>query len=711
MKKILASSVSLFLILKAISIITVNATYVTCYREQVNVFDIHRNEIKKPTSEFIVTAIQPNGTARGFVTSSNIVKSELTAYTGDTLTFTDLSEAFGGSSISKYDLQIYGDGWRDVSIIDNLNSKTITLTKAETINIYLCVMSDQEVPPQGIAPWSANGSHRSIAYSEDFPNGIYWYFTHIQVEVLETLEPTPAPEPVVITPAEGTIKFDPEGSDWTNKPVTVRVYVDGDTSTQKTDLESRSYSYTTFETDQITGESSRNTFTSSTSWGFAQNWNIGNIRVTGDNLPNPNTITNNTTVTLTEDSIGELSASLTGWTSGTKSWDEGSPPSGSWSSSSPSSNTSEPTERYNSTSGTYKIDTTRPTITYNNTGRNRFADGWNGYYYHHDNSISFTISDNLSGISRVVYRWHREGDSGTSVEMDITTPEGRETQRTIQIPVHSEKIRTGDWYLNVYAQDRAGNSFTLSNNRIRIICELYNFRITGIEDPSWRTFFHNSDGTSKGVELKVSDFPVGNRPDIRNTHIKKGYAFFFRFNSRGLNSLAGDVDRVEIKPRFYHTYDPSTGSDKRIDLYYNMGSTYLIKAGSNRDSLEIVYNNDKLGSLTLLDNFPMEATDQIEGEWRGAYFIPSESITVVRDKEPHIESNRLKGGYIIVEFVIEGIKNDQVVFKYVDRDITTDKWDEEGGVNAQNSEFFKGDIIIIDNRYSKRDDYKVQVDR
>ncbi|TYQ17017.1 UNVERIFIED_CONTAM: hypothetical protein Cloal_3618 [Acetivibrio alkalicellulosi] len=709
MKKILA----LFLILITISRLTIHANDVTCYRQNITVRDINGIEIKKPQAEFRVHVIKKDENMRDFVVSSNTEAMKMIAYVGEKLTFTDLSKGDFDSSISKYDLQIYGDGWRDVSIIDNLNSKTITLTQAETINIYLCVMSDQEILPRGVDPWSDNGSHRTIAYSEDFPNGLYWYFTHIQVEVLSTPEPSPSPVPIPIpvASAEGTIKFDPEESDWTNKPVTVRVYVDGDTSSQKADSESRSYSYTTFEIDQITGESSRNTISSSTSWGFTQNWNIGNIRVTGANLPNPNTITNNTTVTLTEDGIGELSASLTGWTSGTKSWAGGSPPSGSWSSSSPSSNTSEPTERYNSTSGTYKIDTTRPTITYNNTGRNRFADGWNGYYYHHDNSISFTISDNLSGISRVVYRWHREGDSGISVEMDITTPEGRETQRTIQIPVHSEKVRTGDWYLNVYAQDRAGNSFTLSNNRIRIICELYNFRITGIEDPSWRTFFHNSDGSSKGVELKVSDFPVGNRPDIRNTHIKKGYAFFFRFNSRGLNSLAGDVDRVEIKPRFYHTYDPSTGSDKRIDLYYNMGSTYLIKAGSSRDSLEIVYNNDKLGSLTLLDNFPMEATDQIEGEWRGAYFIPSESIPVVRDKEPHIESNRLKGGYIIVEFVIEGIKNDQVVFKYVNRDIAIDKWDEEGGVNAQNSEFFKGDIIIIDNRYSKRDDYNVQVDR
>jgi len=59
-------------------------------------------------------------------------------------------------------------------------------------------------------------------------------------------------------------------------------------------------------------ESRRVTIKLSTSWGFTQNWSIGNIIVTGSNLSVKNTITNNTTVTLTEDGIGELSASLTG---------------------------------------------------------------------------------------------------------------------------------------------------------------------------------------------------------------------------------------------------------------------------------------------------------------------------------------------------------------------------------------------------------------
>jgi len=101
-------------------------------------------------------------------------------------------------------------------------------------------MSDQEVPTRGIAPRSANGSHRAVAYSDDFTDGIYWYFTHVQVEVLAT------PEPIDISPAEGTIKFVPESSEWTNEPVTVRVYVDGDTTTQILDSQSRSYSYTAF---------------------------------------------------------------------------------------------------------------------------------------------------------------------------------------------------------------------------------------------------------------------------------------------------------------------------------------------------------------------------------------------------------------------------------------------------------------------------------
>ncbi|TYQ15699.1 UNVERIFIED_CONTAM: hypothetical protein Cloal_2181 [Acetivibrio alkalicellulosi] len=518
--------------------------------------------------------------------------------------------------------------------------------------------------------------------------------------------------------AQGTIIFTPYSSEWVKGiDVLISLAEDAVTIVEASNSIDRNYNYR-----YINDNGDDDIGTSSVLRAYTQTWEAGEIKVEGQNkLNNENksmNINSARKVTLQNDGIWVLNGALRGWNSSSKTWNDTMIPSNipnggtflQWNSTS-LPDTGRPTNLFNSNSGIYKIDNTPPEIKYNETGRVRFENGWNGYYYHPDNSISFNVSDNLSGINKVIYRWHSQGDQGEAVELDIKTSEGRATNEAIEIPVHQDKIRTGDWYLNVYVEDRAGNSFTLSNNRIRIICELYNFRITGIEDPSWRTFFHNSDGTSKGAELKVSDLPVGNRLDIKNTHIKKGYAFFFRFNSRGLNSFSGDVDRVEIKPRFYHTNDPSKGSDKRIDLYYNMGTTYLIKVGSDRDSLEIIYNKDKLGSLSLIDKFPMEAKDEIEGEWRGAYFIPSESIPVVKDKEPHIESNQLKGGYIIVEFVIEGIKNDQVVFKYVDKDIEADKWDEEGGVNAQNSEFFKGDIIIIDNRYSKRDDYKVQVDR
>lgn len=199
-KKILA----LALILTILSSNLIFASGIADYRG-IPVEDINGEIITKPTAQFEVSILK-DGVGRDSVNSpsSNSLGNppKITAYVGEQIKLTDLSTAESGNVI-EYDLQVYGQGWQDVAMRSSINNITYDLTKEETINIYLAVKSDQEVPSKGILPWSHNGNHQTVDYSkpEDFPNGVYWYFTQVQIEVI----PVSLVDPVALIDAPSTV--------------------------------------------------------------------------------------------------------------------------------------------------------------------------------------------------------------------------------------------------------------------------------------------------------------------------------------------------------------------------------------------------------------------------------------------------------------------------------------------------------------------------
>lgn len=535
--------------------------------------------------------------------------------------------------------------------------------------------------------------------------------------------PTPTPEPTSASPTPtitGVIKFDPPSCDWRNTPLDVRVYVEGNKTVTKSGSAIRSYNYTANVYYPETGNTVKVTQTSNTYWGFTQSWSIGNINVTGKPLPQSKTIADNNTVTVSQEGTATLSAYLSGWKEGNKTWNSGSAPLGNWSSGSPGEDTSSPTQNYASTSGIYKIDLTGPTITFNWMNQDWFKDGKHGFIYLPDNKINIVLGDTLSGVSESKYSWTQDAifpDPASMTNIGVTTSEGTNSTAPASVMVHDTQDRIKDWYLHVYVKDRAGN-ITRSTQRIYIECSLQNFRITDITDRQWEDVFWSPDyatGIATGRCFYVNEMPVDHHP-TKKIVTKKGYAFYFDMTSRGFN---GNADTVFLKPRFYYIKN-LTNEDimnaYEVDLYYDLGNEYLIKYGSDRDKFVMnykmsgnFYSIGGLGGLTLNKDV-RNIIDSKNATWYGRFALTTSTKAVKKDT-PIVVNGKvnnsvfLEDGYILVSFKIEGYKNGTKVFDY-----TPEQWDLEGGPKNKNL-YYTGDTIIFDLEHSALDDYGTGTDR
>ncbi len=547
-------------------------------------------------------------------------------------------------------------------------------------------------------------------------------------------------EAVSETPA-GTIKFVPASCDWRNTDLPVRVYVDGNTTTTASGTDSRTYKYETqtctkqshvhspscYAPDGVTvtcvinehiHTSSCYTTSSGTSTqSYTQNWSIDKIRVSGGAplASSPVDISNNNTITLSTNGVASLSAKLTGWTAGTKSWATADAPSGSWDSTDTPTNTTAPSERYDSSSGVYKIDKVKPTITFDWSNQDQYKNNMHWYIYLPDNKINVTLGDNLSGVIDSRYAWTTSDvypNYGAMNSLGLTTAEGAAGTIHTNINIHDTQDRVGKWYLHLYVQDRAGN-VTRSTQPVYVECSLQNFRITDITDWQFEDVFWNPDyktGVPTGNYYPVSSMPVDRHP-TKKILPKIGYAFHFSMTSRGLNGLA---DKVVIKPRFYYLKDFTNASiinAYEVDLYYDMGKKYLVQYGSSRDDFVITYDGKSIGSTTMLEltNDVRTISDSKNATWFGCYgIIPT--VKAVKKGVSITENGKVKNdvfltkGCILVNFTIEGYKNGAKVFDY-----NPAQWTTEGG--PKDSLFYTGDTIIFDLTYTSIDDYGVGTDR
>lgn len=212
----------------------------------------------------------------------------------------------------------------------------------------------------------------------------------------------------------GSITFDPYQSadipgnrdNWVNQDINVKVTVEASKETVvMTSSESRSYEYydSCYSIDPETGDCEGRWVSSSTSCSFRQTWVATELYVTGQGKTaqgstvsiGPFIIPNGGTITINKELKDiKLSAKVNKWTpQNDKTFTCGSPPKGSWTQSTPSSNTPAPTETYDSESGLYYLDKTKPKVdSVNPTSAN---------WTNNPVSVFIQASDNLSGFYRL----------------------------------------------------------------------------------------------------------------------------------------------------------------------------------------------------------------------------------------------------------------------------------------------------------------------
>lgn len=588
------------------------------------------------------------------------------------------------------------------------------LNSGKTYYYYKDSDSNQSNPIPFTADQGSIGLH---TFMNGGAVGVGFYFpinVDIYMDDTPTVTPRPAPDE---TTAKGKIIFDPDSCPWRNTDLSVREYVDGeyidgDKTIRVNERQNRIYYYYSEENGK------KVLHTGSTSCGMYQNWIVSNIYTWGTPIPAANTILDNGTVTVSVEGIGNLNAKVNSWSPKNKGWYNEAPPKGWWSST-PPANSKPPQVDYLSKSGLYKIDKTKPVITFDWFNQDGLTpDGKHNFIYLPDNYVRAKLSDNLSGISESKYKWSTDAtfpDLSTMNNLGVITPEGSTQEVIKDIPVHDTQDRIKAWYLHVYAKDRAGNE-TQTTQPVFIEVSLQNFRITDITDRQWESVFYNSNHTPKGVYYPVKLMPVDRSPN--NAYVKKGYAFNFEMNSRGLNL---DTDIITLKPRFFYLKDLSTASINsayEVDLYYDMGNQYLIKYGDPvRDKYSMTYQmpggkysiSSNMLNLTLNKNV-RTIIDPKNSKWYGRYALLS-TTKAVKKGTPIVKNGSvdysvfLKRGFILVNFTPEAYKRGTLkAFEY-----NPTQWTAEGGPKA--SAWATGDTIVYDLEHSDLDDYGTGTDR
>lgn len=309
------------------------------------------------------------------------------------------------------------------------------------------------------------------------------------------------------------------------------------------------------------------------------------------------------------------------------------------------------------------------------------------------------------------------GSGVNSVYAEFSTPNGAYTS-TINL-TNSNDVWSGifdctsfisqiqNCTITVYAKDNVGNISKFNTDPINIF-KLYNFRVTDIKDPDWKETFYNDDGSCKNKEFFVNSLPIdsSNNAIYNNATVKKGYSFYFKVNSKGLNQ---DTDMIRITPKFYY-YDSSTNERQEVDLYYEYQGNPFTKIGTSQDTCPMMlslnedyFDKSKLlniGTYGLITLNKAERQDNgTEQIWTGKYSLPADAFCVKKGTIPRPE-NKLEGKNLIINFQIEAIRDSQVKVTYV-----PNQWQSEGGPKANN--FIPGDVIVYDNSQSWLDDYDI----
>lgn len=326
-------------------------------------------------------------------------------------------------------------------------------------------------------------------------------------------------------------------------------------------------------------------------------------------------------------------------------------------------------------------------------------------------------ADALSGLAEVDYGWSiGSSEAGCSFQTISLAGSAGYTQE-IEKPV-------GDnLYFHIRTRDMAGNTNDQTYGPYEDAIWLGSMRITDIEDPSYEGVFLDKNLNHTGKYIAVNQMPVDNQ-NLFNVYPKKGYAFFFDFQTEYLYRSS---DYITVTPKFYY-YD-GTNRGQEVDIYYNLNNNPFIKIGSGDDTVRLHMRSatdpkDIVGTLDIGSMSMLKLTDPeriVQGApysswkgqlqysngkiqyWYGKYLIPATSIIVPKGMSPRPE-NVLKDGYILINFQVTAYKNGvesggtNQIFNYVPA-----QWMAEGG--PKSSKFQPGDVIIFNNQKSALDDF------
>lgn len=263
--------------------------------------------------------------------------------------------------------------------------------------------------------------------------------------------------------------------------------------------------------------------------------------------------------------------------------------------------------------------------------------------------------------------------------------------------------------------------------------KLSDFRVTSVTDPDISTSFTGYVKTLQMQSIKftngqvVDGVPVGKLAVDNNTTngtlLRKGYAFYFKINSKGLKKSS---DEIRIFPKFYAVDVDSSGNVKKIgkqlDGYVPNSSgvyeSYLTNPSAEINELyELYYEGEKIHSLNTHAEVRIPTTLRVENgseqTWSGRYGIPADAKFFPYGSVAS-SSNEYTGD-ILVTFEIVAYKNGQPRYNYVERgqwlkerELVPDSLKvvykaQESTWKASNN--FLGSVIVFNGGKSIRDEY------
>lgn len=262
--------------------------------------------------------------------------------------------------------------------------------------------------------------------------------------------------------------------------------------------------------------------------------------------------------------------------------------------------------------------------------------------------------------------------------------------------------------------------------------KIYDFRVTELTDPSLSDKFNRYvkeqlsgdklDNGSVSNGALVRRLAVENKDisdNIETLNMKKGYAFYFELNSKGLKKGG---DQIVIYPRFFGLRDDNTLVE--LDGYVpNKKGQYVpftTADGVNDEYIKSTYSLYYQGSrvngignhyeVKINTDLREELDGNTEQLWHGRYGIPGD--TRFFKKNTSVSMDNEWRGKVLVAFNIAAYKDGKPRFNYVERG----QWEKErvNGLKTEwkaieNQSIFKsgnlGAVIVYDAGYNIKDDY------